>query len=103
MSTEEQSEGVEKSVAIDDFFTMSWNKLGFSLSFARVTNNINPKTGKLELESWQTYHGNLRQTLNKYLDSSLEPLSVVNDILVRLDEIEAKIALLENKLKGQLR
>ena len=75
---------------LDENWTVEPDTRCWVLTYEKA-GDINPKTGKPTITSNQSYHANLKQALNAYLDKCLESAESIEDVKDLIAEAEARI------------
>lgn len=63
------------------------------------TGDINPETNKPTKTIKRTYHGNIKQAIDKYIDNQLIPCEDILEVKKKLEELNQNIILLTEMLK----
>lgn len=85
-------------IALDENYTIKRDKYCWMLVY-KHKGEINPETNKPTITIKRTYHGNIKQAIDKYIDNQLIPCESSLEILEKLDELNKNVELLTNILK----
>lgn len=81
-------------IVLDDDFHLSKDFSSWNLVYEKK-GGVNPTTGKQSVSMNQTYHANLRQALEMYVNQSLKETGSVAELIERLTALETKIEEME--------
>jgi hypothetical protein len=77
-------------IVLDDLYTIETDTYNYTLKY-KESKGINEETGKEQFSKSESYFPTLKQALLTYMNYALKPSESIDDILVRLDEVEAVI------------
>ena len=84
-------------MVLDKDFRIEVDSYNYSLIKEEVTEEINPRTGKLIVSRDQWHYPSLNMALKKYVDEALRPSKSIEEVLGKLgsiyDLIDSKIKL----------
>lgn len=80
---------------IDENFKLEGVPYNWILKYEKPTGEINEDTGKESVTKDQWYFPKIKQALEKYVEEALKPVKTVNEVLLKLEELQGII----NKIK----
>ena len=73
---------------IDDNYTLTNDQNGWTLKFEAPITKKNGTVGKTQ---HFTYHSNMKQALERYLDDRLKECTEISEILAKIEEVKTII------------
>jgi len=84
------------TIKLDDEFTLESDINNWTLKYCKE-GDINPETGKPTITKWESYHGDLKFALIKYLNSAPKDAGDVLHLMKRINDVENRILNLKTK------